>query len=73
MTSPIPDPEPDDPADSGGGTAGATGDAQTTPRPGTGSAEEPEQRCDLCGAPMLEWHCRIICTFCGYQRDCSDP
>jgi hypothetical protein len=34
---------------------------------------EPEHRCDLCGAPMLEWHCRIVCTFCGYQRDCSDP
>jgi hypothetical protein len=32
-----------------------------------------EYRCDLCGAPMVEWHCRIICTFCGYQRDCSDP
>lgn len=32
-----------------------------------------EPRCDLCGAPMKEWHCRIICTFCGYQRDCSDP
>jgi hypothetical protein len=32
-----------------------------------------EHRCDLCGAPMHEWHCRIICTFCGYQRDCSDP
>jgi hypothetical protein len=30
-------------------------------------------RCDLCGAPMKEWHCRIICEFCGYQRDCSDP
>jgi glycine oxidase len=30
-------------------------------------------RCDLCGATMNEWHCRIICTECGYQRDCSDP
>ena len=29
--------------------------------------------CDLCGSPMKEWHCRIICTGCGYQRDCSDP
>jgi glycine oxidase len=29
--------------------------------------------CDLCGAAMKEWHCRIICTGCGYQRDCSDP
>ena len=35
------------------------------------SVDEP--RCDLCGAPMREWHCRIICTACGYQRDCSDP
>lgn len=32
-----------------------------------------EQRCDLCGAPLLEWHCRLICTACGFQRDCSDP
>ncbi|HSJ08967.1 MAG TPA: hypothetical protein VK928_03615 [Longimicrobiales bacterium] len=32
-----------------------------------------DPRCDLCGAPMKEWHCRIICTSCGYQRDCSDP
>jgi glycine/D-amino acid oxidase-like deaminating enzyme len=30
-------------------------------------------RCDLCGAAMNEWHCRIICPSCGYQRDCSDP
>jgi hypothetical protein len=36
-------------------------------------AGDDEPRCDLCGAPMLEWHCRIVCTFCGYQRDCSDP
>jgi hypothetical protein len=39
--------------------------------PGRDSIDQP--RCDLCGAPMHEWHCRIICTFCGYQRDCSDP
>ncbi|HEX6062684.1 MAG TPA: FAD-dependent oxidoreductase [Longimicrobiales bacterium] len=32
-----------------------------------------DPRCDLCGAPMLEWHCRIVCPACGYQRDCSDP
>jgi glycine oxidase len=32
-----------------------------------------EPRCDLCGAPMKEWHCRIVCPACGYQRDCSDP
>jgi glycine/D-amino acid oxidase-like deaminating enzyme len=32
-----------------------------------------DPRCDLCGAPMREFHCRIICPACGYQRDCSDP
>jgi hypothetical protein len=42
-------------------------------RAGTAGQGDVEYRCDLCGAPMEEWHCRIICTFCGYQRDCSDP
>jgi carbonic anhydrase/acetyltransferase-like protein (isoleucine patch superfamily) len=36
-------------------------------RPGAGP------RCDLCGAPMLDRHCKLVCTACGYQRDCSDP
>jgi hypothetical protein len=30
-------------------------------------------RCDLCGAPMLDRHCKLLCLGCGYQRDCSDP
>lgn len=38
---------------------------------GTGDRIHP--MCDLCGAAMEEWHCRVICTACGYQRDCSDP
>ena len=29
--------------------------------------------CDLCGAVMLERHCKMVCTQCGYMRDCSDP
>ena len=28
--------------------------------------------CDLCGAPMYEVHCKVICRACGYKRDCSD-
>ena len=32
-----------------------------------------DPRCDLCGTRMKEWHCRIVCPACGYQRDCSDP
>ena len=30
-------------------------------------------KCDLCGSLMVEWHCRMLCPACGYQRDCSDP
>lgn len=29
--------------------------------------------CELCGGPVLERHCRIVCLNCGFQRDCSDP
>jgi hypothetical protein len=29
--------------------------------------------CDLCGAPMMEVHCKYVCVQCGYTRDCSDP
>lgn len=29
--------------------------------------------CDLCGSPMRESHCKLVCGQCGYTRDCSDP
>lgn len=29
--------------------------------------------CDRCGGPMIERHCKLVCTNCGFQRDCSDP
>ena len=29
--------------------------------------------CDLCGAVMINRHCKLSCPVCGYQRDCSDP
>lgn len=29
--------------------------------------------CSLCGSPVLERHCKLICVRCGYERDCSDP
>ena len=35
--------------------------------------EERTVACDLCGAPVLERHCKIVCRNCGYTRDCSDP
>ena len=38
---------------------------------GMGQADAPS--CDLCGGPVLERHCKIVCLACGHQRDCSDP
>jgi len=29
--------------------------------------------CDVCGGPTYERNCKVICTRCGYTRDCSDP
>lgn len=30
-------------------------------------------RCELCGGPVIDRHCKLVCRNCGYQRDCSDP
>lgn len=29
--------------------------------------------CEICGMPMYDLHCKIVCPRCGYKRDCSDP
>jgi len=33
----------------------------------------PDALCDICGYPMLDIHCKLICRHCGFMRDCSDP
>jgi len=33
----------------------------------------PGELCDICGCPMLDVHCKLICRNCGFMRDCSDP
>ena len=43
---------------------------------GATTSVPPEKQvffCDLCGARMLNLHCKLICKQCGYKRDCSDP
>ncbi len=30
-------------------------------------------QCDICGTVMLDLHCKLRCTNCGFMRDCSDP
>ena len=39
----------------------------------SGSGEAESITCSLCGSPVLERHCKLICIRCGYERDCSDP
>jgi hypothetical protein len=29
--------------------------------------------CWVCGAAIIDVHCKIICKICGFTRDCSDP
>lgn len=29
--------------------------------------------CDICGAEVLDLHCKLRCTNCGFMRDCTDP
>jgi len=40
---------------------------------GEGLQKEEESTCELCGGPVLERKCTVLCLTCGHQRDCSDP
>ena len=50
-----------------------------TPSPSASGASTPPAleaaapTCELCGATMLDRHCKVVCLNCGYMRDCSDP
>lgn len=51
----------------------------TTPAPEAISTEQDVRRaqsavmCDICGSPMQEHHCKLVCHSCGFIRDCTDP
>jgi len=32
-----------------------------------------DSSCWLCGASVTRHQCKIVCTVCGFRRDCSDP
>jgi len=34
---------------------------------------DSDERCWVCGGPVVKRHCKITCTVCGFRRDCSDP
>ena len=52
---------------------GASPERRPSPAARAGEPGPAPRTCDLCGAPVLERHCKILCLNCGYQRDCSDP
>lgn len=69
---------------SGAGRSTSTGSDHVSGATEPGAAQDnsaatsvpPEKQvfmCDLCGAQMLNLHCKLICNQCGYKRDCSDP
>ncbi|HEV8244088.1 MAG TPA: hypothetical protein VGQ07_08840 [Nitrospirales bacterium] len=41
--------------------------------PSQSPSASPGELCDICGCPMLDVHCKLICRNCGFMRDCSDP
>ena len=36
-------------------------------------AHDPDSICWCCSGPTAKRHCKIVCTNCGFMRDCSDP
>ncbi|MBA2443667.1 MAG: hypothetical protein H0V53_14910 [Rubrobacter sp.] len=30
-------------------------------------------KCEVCATEMYGLHCKLVCSNCGYRRDCSDP
>lgn len=41
--------------------------------PPPASADTDDESCWLCGGAVIQRNCKIICTVCGFRRDCSDP
>ena len=40
---------------------------QAPPKP------KPMENCVICGSKTYERNCKVVCSNCGYIRDCSDP
>ena len=55
------------------GAPSQPGEPNQPSQAGDQGEQEATFHCDLCGAPMLNRHCKLQCLRCGYQRDCSDP
>jgi hypothetical protein len=43
------------------------------PRPERDQPRFDDTTCWVCGATIVDVHCKIVCRHCGFMRDCSDP
>ncbi len=56
------------------GEADDPGQGDAAPDGSLGRRFAPDDtRCELCGEPQLDRHCKVVCPRCGFIRDCSDP
>lgn len=37
------------------------------------AVRDPDAVCWCCAGATVKRHCKIVCTNCGFMRDCSDP
>jgi len=48
------------------------GEKKPRPAKDQGDSFSSVEKCDICGAPMIQIRCELLCTNCGYRRDCTD-
>lgn len=54
---------------------GAGASKQVGPQLEQRAAAEPEDvscYCPVCSQRLESWHCKLICSVCGYYMSCSD-
>jgi hypothetical protein len=64
--------------ESGGGLTDPRENTSAEDGSGFGPVQPPDRLegevvCWVCGGPVIERHCKIVCQVCGFTRDCSDP
>jgi len=62
-----------DPKERGNAEASGRGAGRPRGRAMPKTEATPGLTCELCGGPVLDRHCKVVCLNCGFQRDCSDP
>jgi hypothetical protein len=48
-------------------------DSPADAQPALSLPRADDAECWVCGAVVVDVHCKIVCRNCGFTRDCSDP